>query len=189
MVRARSSNQQQLLYTFGSPRVGDHAFARHVSARVPHAFRVATDGDIVTGVPPKRMLPTFGYKHVGVRVVLDMPPSVAPAPAPAPPDAPKSGGADADGGGTAAASTAVSAAATPTADASPRDDDDGGNEERAPPRGSHDARETGSGGLVIDPNVVESAFRLRLVPRRAVSHVLFLSSKPLKIETFGSTQI
>ena len=83
-----------LCYTFGSPRVGDHDFARYFQARVPHVFRVAMDGDIVTGVPPKKILP-YGYKHIGVRVVLDRP-----------------------------------------------------NEE------------SGAAGLVVDPNIVESTFRL-----------------------------
>ena len=55
---------------------------------------MSMDGDIVTGVPPKKILP-YGYKHIGVRVVLDRP-----------------------------------------------------------------SEESGAAGLVVDPNIVESMFRL-----------------------------
>ena len=55
------------MYTFGSPRCGNHAFAQRFDDAVPHAYRVIVDGDIVTGVPAGLWL----YKHCGREVVLD----------------------------------------------------------------------------------------------------------------------
>lgn len=50
------------LYTFGSPRVGDAAFAAALDGDLgPSIFRFANHMDVVTRVPPRRM----GYKHVG----------------------------------------------------------------------------------------------------------------------------
>ncbi len=50
------------LYTFGSPRVGNAAFARGLDG-VP-VYRVRTASDIVTTIPPAG--PPFGYCHVGI---------------------------------------------------------------------------------------------------------------------------
>ena len=47
----------QGLYTFGSPRVGDRAFAEAFSVSNHHRF--VNNNDIVTRVPPK-----FGYRHI-----------------------------------------------------------------------------------------------------------------------------
>lgn len=55
------------MYNFGSPRVGNGNFAVLYDNKVPNAFRIAVDGDIVTGIPPK----TARYKHVGTTVVID----------------------------------------------------------------------------------------------------------------------
>ena len=53
------------LFTFGSPRVGNRAFARQLNSRVPRNFRVAMVGDLVPGIPK------FVYKHAGIDVLLD----------------------------------------------------------------------------------------------------------------------
>jgi len=54
--------------TFGSPRVGNNAFADLYSHHVQTTWRIANAGDVVTVVPPS----TQGYKHVG-RLVLCLP--------------------------------------------------------------------------------------------------------------------
>lgn len=51
-------------YTFGQPRVGNRAFSRLYKQRVPHTFRVATEGDPFTAMP--HMMCCAGiYKHAG----------------------------------------------------------------------------------------------------------------------------
>jgi triacylglycerol lipase len=52
-------------YTFGSPRVGNEAFASALSAAIV-AFRIVDDRDVVTILPPE----LIGYAHAGVRVPL-----------------------------------------------------------------------------------------------------------------------
>ena len=50
--------------TFGSPRVGNKAFATAFAGRLPgRTLRYVNDQDVVTAVPP----PLFGYKHVEAR--------------------------------------------------------------------------------------------------------------------------
>ena len=79
------------MYTFGSPRVGNKHFATLFDARVPNAFRVVYEGDIVTSQPKHSQswiylvccclfLGPIGYvwnplllrtyKHAGVPVIL-----------------------------------------------------------------------------------------------------------------------
>jgi len=53
------------MYNFGSPRVGNFAFASRYDDLIPNCFRVVVDGDIVTGIP------RAWYKHVGTEVVVD----------------------------------------------------------------------------------------------------------------------
>lgn len=53
--------------TFGSPRVGNRAFASLFHRRV-RAWRVTMDGDLVTGVPRAIF---GGYTHVGIHLLLD----------------------------------------------------------------------------------------------------------------------
>lgn len=55
------------LYTFGTPRVGNHAFAIRLNAVVPLHFRVVVDGDAIASVPKFCWL----YKHAGIKVDLD----------------------------------------------------------------------------------------------------------------------
>lgn len=51
-------------YTFGQPRVGNRAFSRLYKQRVPHTFRVATEGDPFTAMP--HLMCCAGiYKHAG----------------------------------------------------------------------------------------------------------------------------
>eukprot|EP00300_Choanocystis_sp_HF-7_P024383 c2581_g1_i2.p1 GENE.c2581_g1_i2~~c2581_g1_i2.p1 ORF type:complete len:436 (+),score=87.15 c2581_g1_i2:1223-2530(+) len=58
------------LYVFGSPRVGNRAFANYFNQHLPKkAFRFAYNRDGVTEMPPKP--PAFHYKHVGIEVLLD----------------------------------------------------------------------------------------------------------------------
>ena len=59
-------------YSFGQPRIGNHAFVRHYKNHVPHTFRVVSEGDLITSIP----LATFSsgvslYKHAGLEVALD----------------------------------------------------------------------------------------------------------------------
>lgn len=49
---AAGNSRTPWLYTFGSPRVGDPAFAKAAAAYVPGSFRVANPLDAVTHVPP-----------------------------------------------------------------------------------------------------------------------------------------
>jgi len=55
------------LYTFGSPRVGNHAMALRLDALVPLHFRVVLDGDVIASVPKLCWM----YKHAGTKVDLD----------------------------------------------------------------------------------------------------------------------
>eukprot|EP00557_Chaetoceros_sp_GSL56_P006505 CAMPEP_0176504310 /NCGR_PEP_ID=MMETSP0200_2-20121128/15861_1 /TAXON_ID=947934 /ORGANISM="Chaetoceros sp., Strain GSL56" /LENGTH=1635 /DNA_ID=CAMNT_0017903725 /DNA_START=200 /DNA_END=5107 /DNA_ORIENTATION=- len=59
------------VYTFGQPRVGNHAFARFYKAHVPHTFRVVTEGDAITSLPLPTSCPPALYKHAGLEVILD----------------------------------------------------------------------------------------------------------------------
>ncbi|MBE9079221.1 lipase family protein [Romeria aff. gracilis LEGE 07310] len=54
-------------YTFGSPRVGNAAFAESYNRRVPHTWRVVHGWDLVVGLPR----PWQGYRHVDQAVKLD----------------------------------------------------------------------------------------------------------------------
>jgi hypothetical protein len=55
------------VYNYGSPRVGNVAFSRLYTPRVPSTFRVVVDGDMVPGWPKM-----FGiYRHGGIEVLID----------------------------------------------------------------------------------------------------------------------
>lgn len=57
------------LYTFGSPRVGDHAFAEFFEKEFAgRAFRFVNNNDIVTRVAPRAMQ----YSHVGKFLYFDV---------------------------------------------------------------------------------------------------------------------
>lgn len=49
------------LYTFGSPRVGNEAFASWAGAALGRVRRVARELDIVPHVPPRELI---GYAHL-----------------------------------------------------------------------------------------------------------------------------
>ncbi len=55
------------LYTFGSVRVGDHAFCERLAKDVAAVFRLVNDGDTLTRVPSRQM----GYDHVGTVIYFD----------------------------------------------------------------------------------------------------------------------
>lgn len=60
------------VYTYGQPRLGNHAFARMYKQKVPHTFRVACEGDAFTTMPPTVLFGWSGiYKHAGLEVMLD----------------------------------------------------------------------------------------------------------------------
>src|SRR5262245_23350812 len=60
------------LYTFGSPRVGDTAFAASFDAVAKtRTFRFVNDLDIVPRVPPEGVPLLPPYQHIGTRKVFD----------------------------------------------------------------------------------------------------------------------
>ena len=63
---ARAGVQNAALVTFGSPRVGDQAFADSFAARA--VKRYVDCCDIVTQVPPEQVL---GYRHVSPEAYID----------------------------------------------------------------------------------------------------------------------
>ena len=64
IAAGRLQDKVELLVTFGSPRVGNRKFAKHV--KVQH-YRVQNNNDNVTKVPPY----LFGFKHHGTHVYLN----------------------------------------------------------------------------------------------------------------------
>ena len=54
-------------FTFASPRVGDHVFARRYNQEAPSTVRVANRHDLVTMLPTVFPLP---YEHVGIHAEL-----------------------------------------------------------------------------------------------------------------------
>ncbi|GBG28357.1 Phospholipase A1-Igamma2, chloroplastic [Hondaea fermentalgiana] len=58
--------------TFGSPRVGNHAFKRYFHLHVPSCWRFAKRGDPISKTPPRLYGSSrHGYTHVGVEVLLE----------------------------------------------------------------------------------------------------------------------
>lgn len=56
-----------VVYTFGSPRIGNAAFAALSNKLLPHYYRVVLDGDLVPMIPK-----LFGWwKHAGVCILID----------------------------------------------------------------------------------------------------------------------
>lgn len=53
------------LYTYGSPRVGNGAFASSFDAAVPDAWRVTNANDVIARIPR-----AIGYRHIGHAVGL-----------------------------------------------------------------------------------------------------------------------
>ncbi|KAF0685696.1 Aste57867_22443 [Aphanomyces stellatus] len=70
----RHFHRHVTMYNYGSPRVGNHAFAKVFSQYVT-GFRVVNDGDIIVGGPKRAVLclycvSSLRYKHVGTAVLL-----------------------------------------------------------------------------------------------------------------------
>ncbi|ANY75296.1 lipase [Paenibacillus ihbetae] len=66
---AANTERALFLFTFGSPRVGDHAFSKAFAHYVPNSYRIANLLDVVTHAPPPvYKLPkrdkTYDYSHV-----------------------------------------------------------------------------------------------------------------------------
>lgn len=55
------------VYSYGTPRIGNHDFASLYNSHVPHTFRVCCDRDIITTLPKLFCL----YKHAGCEVIVD----------------------------------------------------------------------------------------------------------------------
>jgi len=58
--------QLPLVYTFGSPRLGNAAFRSIYNVRVPNTFRIVASRDLVPTMPP-----SISYRQVGREVWLD----------------------------------------------------------------------------------------------------------------------
>jgi hypothetical protein len=58
------------MMNFGSPRVGNRAFAREFNRLVPHSFRVVCGCDLVARMPQTPSGMVGGYRHVGRACVV-----------------------------------------------------------------------------------------------------------------------
>ena len=64
-------DKQVVMYSFGSPRVGDKLFKDEFDKHVPYSWRIFNSEDIVSTVPSVS-LPLFrSFEHVGHGVMLD----------------------------------------------------------------------------------------------------------------------
>lgn len=59
------------VYTYGQPRLGNNAFKTIYKKRVPHTFRVSTEGDAITTMPTTGTYCGGIYRHAGLEVVLE----------------------------------------------------------------------------------------------------------------------
>lgn len=57
-----------VLYTFGSPRVGNKLFCDFIKKRIQTYYRVEVEGDSITMMPPNYL---GFYRHCGRRIVID----------------------------------------------------------------------------------------------------------------------
>jgi pimeloyl-ACP methyl ester carboxylesterase len=69
IAAARFKGGNSVLYTIGSPRVGDDKFVAAVEHNARLKFRFVNAGEIVTQVPPD--VPLGHYRHVGVEKYID----------------------------------------------------------------------------------------------------------------------
>lgn len=75
MDLAANTNRVPVLFTFGSPRVGDPDFVQAFAKQVPNSYRIHNEFDAVTHIPPTVFkLPkqgkTYYYRHVPVSYPL-----------------------------------------------------------------------------------------------------------------------
>mmetsp|Transcript_18045 Transcript_18045/g.43378 ORF Transcript_18045/g.43378 Transcript_18045/m.43378 type:complete len:1693 (+) Transcript_18045:233-5311(+) len=59
------------VYTYGQSRLGNKAFKTIYKKRVPHTFRVATEGDAITAMPTVGPFCGGVYRHAGLEVLLE----------------------------------------------------------------------------------------------------------------------
>ena len=71
-VGLNTSCHAPTIYTYASPRVGDHSFAESFNAAIPASYRIANRQDLVPKLPP--ILP-WPYEHVNTQYELNPPPS------------------------------------------------------------------------------------------------------------------
>ena len=69
-VAVNTSCKTPLVYTFASPRTGDHLFARGYNSAVPASYRIVNRQDLVPQLPPIIPLP---YEHVNTKYELNPP--------------------------------------------------------------------------------------------------------------------
>ncbi|OQR90782.1 alpha/beta-hydrolase [Thraustotheca clavata] len=66
--------EEVVVYTYGSPRVGNHKFASSFKQYVHNCYRVCADGDAIVGTPKSSIqslcVRNLSYKHVGNNVLL-----------------------------------------------------------------------------------------------------------------------
>ena len=75
-LKLNTSSRAPTIYTYASPRIGDHLFARSYNAAITASYRIANRQDIVPNLPP--ILP-FPYEHVNAQYELNPPPNaIAP---------------------------------------------------------------------------------------------------------------
>ncbi|CAM9732160.1 unnamed protein product [Chrysoparadoxa australica] len=58
------------MYNFGSPRVGNSAFARLYNEKHAGAFRIVNDMDMIARLPPEQPISFLEYSHVGRTVLV-----------------------------------------------------------------------------------------------------------------------
>jgi Lipase (class 3) len=71
-VKLNTSCNAPIVYTYASPRVGDHIFAGSYNAAIPASYRIANRQDLVTQLPSILPLP---YEHVNQLYELNPPPN------------------------------------------------------------------------------------------------------------------
>jgi hypothetical protein len=70
-LAANTQYKDVSLFTYASPRTGDHRFATVFNQYVPKTIRIANSSDLVTEVPPDLMEHLVNYRHVEATEVID----------------------------------------------------------------------------------------------------------------------
>ena len=65
-ILAAYDNPPDIIYTYGSPRVGDKAFAEKFNAKVKNMWRITNCSDVVCSLPPP-----VKYKHCGTHKFIN----------------------------------------------------------------------------------------------------------------------